>query len=147
MARRALAAIGDVLGIRIAQRETARAAVIHAQQHLQRVRAVEDGRREERDAAERSWQEQLQARRPDPGMLRLAADWLIAREGEVEAARLDTRIAHGEHEAAELLFGQALARLDATHAFRSQLKREAFHLREAHDLAEAADRFVQAPRR
>lgn len=143
MSDRSLAAVDAVTRIRAAQCDSARAAVLLAQQDLGRVSQAEESRRTDRDAAEQGWQSRLQGRRPDPALLGLAARWLIEREHGLDAARLDTAIALKEKEAAEDVLGQALARLEATREIQAQLKRAQAQRREARDLAQAADQFLQ----
>ena len=146
MADRSLLAIDAVTQIRAAQCEAARAAVLRAQQAFGRASQTEEARCADRDAAEQGWQAWWQGHRPDPALVGLAAQWLIERERMLDAARLDTAIALKEQDAAQDHLGEALARLDATREIRSKLKRGQAQRREAHDLAEAADLFLQTRR-
>jgi hypothetical protein len=143
MADRALTAMGAVVRIRRAQWDAAKAGLLTAEAGLARVRDAERERLADRDAAVRDWHGLLAARSPDPALVRLAGDWLTGREQGLVAARLDTAIALGGCETAAEALGRAGARLDASRETRSRLRREAMRRREASELAEAADSFLQ----
>jgi hypothetical protein len=141
-----LQAMKTVVRLRTAQCEAARAELLAREQDLARVAEAEKRVGASRDAAEAGWQELLRARRPDPGLVRLAGNWLLDREREVEAARLDSEIAKDRRDATRVALQQAKARLDASDEARALQARIAARRREHVQMADAADQFLRGRR-
>lgn len=146
MADASLRAMETIVRLRTAQCEAARADLLASEQDLVRVAEAEEQVRVSRDAAEAGWRDILGARRPDPGLVRLAGNWLVDRERGVDAARLDCEIATGRRDAARAALQQARARLDATGEARSLQARMVARRRDQAQMADAADQFLQGRR-
>lgn len=135
-----------IVRLRTAQCEAARADLLAAEQDLAQVVEAEERKKAVRDASEVGWREWLDARRPDPGLVRLAGSWLVDREREVAAAHLDSEIAASRRDASRAVMQQARARLDVSTEVRAHRARAEVRRREQAQLADAADQFLQGRR-
>ncbi len=146
MVDHAIRAMTTIVRLRAAQRDVARGEAAVAAQVLAEANDHATRCATQRDTALAAWRQWLEARRPDPALIRSAGRWVTDCDRAVAAADLDTRIAAARCDTATSEARQAQARLDVATEVRRDLGQQAARRRDARDMADAADRFLQGRR-